>query len=152
MTTMTDLGSFLMNSINSADPNSADPNSNSANSANSSSPDGTAPGLDLDQVGAELQRLHAERQLIDERINDLKQQVLAACPEGTVHRIGKERVFSVRRAGRRFDEVKAASVLPASVLSLISVMKPDGKIAKVKLPPETYQELLTDGSLTVVLR
>jgi len=58
----------------------------------------------------------------------------------------------IRRTGRRFDPIKAGSILPDGVIQQISTMQIDSKVAKVKLPADVYSKCMSDGQLSIVIK
>lgn len=57
------------------------------------------------------------------------------------------------RANRRFDPARAADILPAEVVAAITTTSIDPKVARQKLPPETFEACMTErGNMTVVLK
>lgn len=106
-------------------------------------------------LAGRLARAHARRAEADQEIAEIKDELAALSPlsEGKRFTTGDGvTVACVRRTGRRFDPIKAASVLPDAVIQQISTMQIDAKVAKVKLPKPTYNECLSDGRLSIVVK
>jgi nucleoid-associated protein YgaU len=105
------------------------------------------------RIASELADLHIKRRDLEERIEELKNLLLDTdAPVGyTFYSADGDRVGKVQRAGRRFDTLKASTVLPEGLLQQISSMQINTKLAKAVLPPEVYDELMTDGKVSIVL-
>lgn len=115
------------------------------------------PNDRIGALAAELARQHARRSEADENITRIKDELKVltgenfkegikfATPDGVV-------VACVRRTGRRFDTLKAGAELPQGVIDQISTMQIDPKVAKVKLPKDVYDELLSEGGLSIVVK
>lgn len=115
------------------------------------------PNDRIGELSAELARQHARKGEAEERIaaikdelrgltgENFKEGIKFATPDGVV-------VACVRRTGRRFDVLKAGAELPQGVIDQISTMQIDPKVAKVKLPKDVYDELLSEGGLSIVVK
>ncbi len=112
----------------------------------------------IQELADELSALHQQKKEIEDRIKDAKAKVMLAVDEGklqtgdTVETSTGHPAFSVRKTGRTFDPIKAATVLPPAVIESISVKQVDAKVAKAKLPPELYAQCQKDGRVSLVLR
>lgn len=111
----------------------------------------------VEELAAMLARAHARRTAAEEEIQqakaELQEALGASFTEGTQIKTAEGVVTAcIRRAGRRFDPMKAANALPQAVIDQISTMQIDSKVAKVKLPKEVYEACLSTGSLAIVVK
>jgi hypothetical protein len=112
----------------------------------------------LQEIADELSELHSQKKALEDKIIALKSQAMAFVDDGTlgqgdtVETTKGDPAFSMRRTGRTFDAIQAATVLPPAVIESISTKQIDGKVAKAKLPPELYDKCKKPGRINLVLR
>ncbi len=106
-------------------------------------------------LASRLARASARRAEAEEEIKAIKAEIaeeVALEPGLKLTTADGVPVACVRRTGRRFDPIKAGGLLPDAVIQQISTMQIDAKVAKVKLPKATYNECLTEGNLSIVVK
>jgi hypothetical protein len=95
------------------------------------------------EAEAELAAVKAE--LVEALGNDFTPGTKITTADGIV-------VGNVRMSARRFDPMKAATILPQAVVDQISTKVIDPKVAKLKLPESVYDQCLTAGKPTIVVK
>ncbi len=117
-----------------------------------------AVGEGVRETADELSALHQKAKEIEDQIKDAKERLMNEVEAGnlavgdTIETSAGHPAVSVRKTGRTFDPIKAATVLPPAVIESISVKQIDPKVAKAKLPPELYALCQKDGRVSLVLR
>lgn len=95
------------------------------------------------EAEAELAAIKAE--LVEALGSDFTPGTKVTTAEGIV-------VGTVRMSARRFDPMKAATILPQAVVDQISTKVIDPKVAKLKLPESVYDKCLSPGRPTIVVK
>ena len=95
--------------------------------------------------------LRQQRDDLTRRIDALRAEIANHHEAGDRLELDSEVVAEMRVSGRRFDPRRAAIILDADMINTITRPVVDAKTAKRVLPPNVYNQCLSDGktSLTV---
>jgi hypothetical protein len=109
----------------------------------------------IKRLASKMARAHARKSEAEDELKAIKAELAEALGEdfhpGTKITTAEGIVVaSVRMSARRFDVMKASTILPQAVIDLISTKQIDPKVAKLKLDESIYDQCLTDGKPTIV--
>lgn len=93
----------------------------------------------------QLVALTARKAELEEMIRQLRDELLEDATVGDRLQVDGRDFATVQVAGRRFDQKRAAEVLDTATYSKLTRPQIDQTLAKKTLPPDVYEQCMTEG-------